>query len=739
MKYLVITLTCLFSITFFTTFSQMSPKAYNYNNFSEGGQEISEEMLDLIPSDYHNHPEFGKLPYNAPCDDCFELIHKRTDTTKMFVGKGTNGTHFYSQATLGLVHYEKDGRLLTYDPRLKPLSSGVYKSENQDTPTFIDINEENTGFEINNKQFKFNNKLELYLIKEDGAEVSLGIADWSNHTVGEEGIKVIDAWEGIDITVSFGLDKIKTNYVIDSPLDYLDDIAELKFSDNIILPDNYEMEEGDDELIDSEGNRFGSYDILNSQGENVFKIHKAFGYDKSEIKERSRSFYYELDETFNLFVPVDWITSDSTVFPLTIDPLVTSTGTQTAGWMSFFYNGAWCGGAGSCNYNLTVPKPANSTITGTTMDAVYESLGGYCAATCWMNEAGFKVTSPCGISPAPAATFWSCNAPNPGTCTAAGFDVYAELGSCLGAACSGNVTFQIQNSYCFCSLGGNCGDNCQWMPNNTWSMTLEGHTLETLGNTATGNGTETINTSDCSGSTTLDPDVLNGVPGYTYSWSNGQTASTINVSNASGAHTVDVTDACGVTRTATFEVNCPLAVTLANFTTENLGESVFVEWETKTERDNDYFQILRSDNGETFEVIGEVDGAGNSNSPINYSFKDKKPLNNISYYQLAIVDINGETEYSSIESVNRLSGNTALQLIPNPASEKVDVVFDFPTSGNFDLIISDMMGNKVFEDILSKEKGTQNTNVNTSQFRSGTYNVQLITKNKVYSAKLVVE
>lgn len=105
--------------------------------------------------------------------------------------------------------------------------------------------------------------------------------------------------------------------------------------------------------------------------------------------------------------------------------------------------------------------------------------------------------------------------PNPRTCTFAGYDVFPELGSCLGSACSGNVTFQIQNSYCFCSNGGNCGNNCQWMPNNTWSMTLESRTVEALGNTVTGNGSTTIMASSCAvgTTTTLDPTPQYGVPG----------------------------------------------------------------------------------------------------------------------------------------------------------------------------------------------------------------------------------
>jgi hypothetical protein len=722
----------------------MSEKVYNLSTFSNDDRVVTEEMLKLTPENYHNHPEFGKLPHNAPCEDCFELIHKRTDTTKLFVKNGSDGKHYFSQATLGLVHYFENGNKMTFDPRLRKKSAGYYEGAKQGTPTFIDINQENTGFKISNQSFRFNNEVELILIMPDDTEVSKDKADWSNYSVGEEGIRIIDAWEGIDIKIMYGLDRVKTNFIIKSDLPYLDNVKTIKFSDNIILPNNHSIVESGTGYIDSDGNRCGDYNVKNGSNSTVFKIHRAFGFDNSGLKERSRRFYYELDDNFNLFVPVDWIQSDSTVYPVTIDPLVTSTATQTAGWMSFQYNGLFCGNTGVCAYNLTVPRPPNSTITGTLMNAVYESLGGYCPWSCYMQEAAYKVTSPCGTSPSAANTFWYCNTPNPGTCTAAGYDVFPELGSCLGSACSGNVTFQIRNSYCYCSSGGNCGNNCQWMPNNTWSMTLEGRTVETLGNTVTGNGSTTIFASSCAGgtTTTLDPTPQYGVPGYTYNWSTGQTSPTINVSNftTGDIFTADVTDACSTTVTATFQVNCPLAVTLEEFYVESLQKEVRLDWVTASERNNDYFEILRStDEGETFEKIGVMDGAGNSNEEISYIFFDKSPVSEISYYKLGIVDTDGNIEYSPIQSVNRIEGEGTIVCMPNPADEKVDIVFNYPELGVYSITLVSSMGKEVLKKESKMEKGQQTTTLNTSNLKSGVYQLQIRTKTEIHKTKLVIE
>jgi hypothetical protein len=100
---------------------QMEANVFNPLSFTEETREITPELKKLTPAEFHNHPEFGLLPYNAPCSDCYELIHLRTDTTRMFVEKGSEGTRFYSQASYNAMSYkDAEGNYLTYDYRLKP-------------------------------------------------------------------------------------------------------------------------------------------------------------------------------------------------------------------------------------------------------------------------------------------------------------------------------------------------------------------------------------------------------------------------------------------------------------------------------------------------------------------------------------------------------------------------------------------------------------------------------------------
>lgn len=725
------------------SFSQ-EMKSYegNYTSFRDRSPKITEELKEMTPLEFHSNPEFGILPYDAPCSDCYELIHKRTDTTKYFVENGTFGGKFYAQTLLGTFHYVESGYTKSYHGYIQEINNDFYAGYNQDTPTFIDLSTKTTGFILGNERFSFNNNLTLDLVKINGSVVSLGIADWSVRTIGENGMRIINAWPNIDITIDFGLDRIKTNYIIKASIGNLSDVKYLRFSDEFILPQGTSIQPGETEYFDTDNNRIGDYTITNSTNQELFTIHPAFGFDASGMSENSRSFFYELNNNqLATFVPVqDWLATSSIVYPVTIDPQVNSTATFTGGQMSFQYNGAWCGLAGSCNYNLVVARPPNSTITGTTFSMQYQSVGGFCFWNCYQSEAAFKITSLCGISPAPAATYWNCNTNAAGTCTGTNIDVFPELGTCLGAACSGNVTFQVQNSYCYCSSGGNCGNNCQRMPNNTWSMTLIGTNLQTLGNTATGNGSQTISPVTCSGTTNLNPAPNNGVPGYTYSWSTGATTPTTTVpSYGSSPVTCTVTDACGVSRVATFIIICPLGIEYKYISAnKKANRTVEVEWETIEEKNNDYFTLFKSYDGISFEAIAVVPSKGQGD--FNYSMNDpNSSLSDVLYYKLMNTSLNGESESSALFKVDFNESESDLTIVPNPTSGMFHLKYNVPYSGLYTIELVDALGKIISSNESELKIGNVYLPYDLRNYPKGIYTVSIRNKTNTVKQRVVIQ
>lgn len=92
----------------------------------------------------------------------------------------------------------------------------------------------------------------------------------------------------------------------------------------------------------------------------------------------------------------------------------------------------------------------------------------------------------------------------------------------------------------------------------------------------------------------------------------------------------------------------PLPVELLGFEGEVIGPVNRLIWSTASEHDNDHFDVERSADGQDFERIGAVAGAGNSQELVTYTLKDERPLRGANYYRLKQVDTDGASTYSNI-------------------------------------------------------------------------------------------
>jgi hypothetical protein len=96
-----------------------------------------------------------------------------------------------------------------------------------------------------------------------------------------------------------------------------------------------------------------------------------------------------------------------------------------------------------------------------------------------------------------------------------------------------------------------------------------------------------------------------------------------------------------------------------------------INWTTFSEINNNYFTLERSGDGYKWEVIGTVEGAGNSSSIIDYTFYDRHPLKGVNYYKLKQTDYDGEYEYSDIISVKHIVKEKKLDRITNLMGQTV--------------------------------------------------------------------
>jgi hypothetical protein len=184
----------------------------------------------------------------------------------------------------------------------------------------------------------------------------------------------------------------------------------------------------------------------------------------------------------------------------------------------------------------------------------------------------------------------------------------------------------------------------------------------------------------------------------------------------------------------------PLPVKLTKFTAKAINnDAVKVEWVTSLEINNDYFTIERSTNGINFEMIGKVDGAGNSTKALAYSFMDVNPMEGISYYRLKQTDYDGQFSYSNIATVT-IGSNGTITLFPNPANDVVNINLN-NLSSEAHLKIYDEFGKLVFAQTYAKgaPHATNTITLNLKDMlANGVYFVDINSNGTNFKQKLIV-
>jgi hypothetical protein len=188
----------------------------------------------------------------------------------------------------------------------------------------------------------------------------------------------------------------------------------------------------------------------------------------------------------------------------------------------------------------------------------------------------------------------------------------------------------------------------------------------------------------------------------------------------------------------------PLPVELSNFSLSQIGMSVKLTWQTITEVMNYGFEIQRSSNQYEWDVLGFVDGYGNSNIPRNYEFMDESlPGEGNYYYRLKQIDTDGTFEFSPMLDiyVNNIPLEFSLsQNYPNPFNPSTKIVFSLPYETEITLAVFNAIGQKI-SDIISGEvynAGKHEIQFDGSKLASGIYFYSILTENFSQTRKMML-
>ncbi|NVO01300.1 MAG: hypothetical protein HXX09_01225 [Bacteroidetes bacterium] len=181
----------------------------------------------------------------------------------------------------------------------------------------------------------------------------------------------------------------------------------------------------------------------------------------------------------------------------------------------------------------------------------------------------------------------------------------------------------------------------------------------------------------------------------------------------------------------------PLPISLSKFTANCFEKGVDVNWTTASETNNNYFTIERSTDANSWEIIETINGAGNSNHPINYLFTDRNSVNGKSYYRLKQTDFDGKFTYSTAAAVDCGSESSAeIIAYPNPAEHNVYFHILLPKKENVVLNIYDVIGQKIYSAEINVD-GVVNYQVNLEEFATGNYKYLVIGKTQIFNGQFV--
>ena len=168
----------------------------------------------------------------------------------------------------------------------------------------------------------------------------------------------------------------------------------------------------------------------------------------------------------------------------------------------------------------------------------------------------------------------------------------------------------------------------------------------------------------------------------------------------------------------------PLPVELLSFEGRALSATTaLLEWRTATERDNDYFTVERSMNGQDWAPLGVQDGAGNSTTELSYSMEDPTASGDLCYYRLQQTDFDGASTWSDVVSV-RFSEVAATRpyAYPNPSEGPVVVVLPDELDDALGFALIDGKGGSI--PIGFQKIGPGRYRVDPGPVTSGTYMLQ---------------
>jgi hypothetical protein len=205
----------------------------------------------------------------------------------------------------------------------------------------------------------------------------------------------------------------------------------------------------------------------------------------------------------------------------------------------------------------------------------------------------------------------------------------------------------------------------------------------------------------------------------------------------------------GITSFSQFNIttNGVLPIELLDFKAILNNKKVDITWQVMGEKDVNYYEIERSTDGKNFKPIGNEIA---KNNPItqptpnivhhtSYIVHDPTPQYGVNYYRLNIVERNGNSHYSPIQSVVFEDiKQLKLTIYPNPTTDVLNIQFKADKAQILDFELFDLTGRRVYNYTLSAKEGNNHLFFHTEQFAAGLYTLKMMQGGHLVSVEKVL-
>lgn len=168
---------------------------------------------------------------------------------------------------------------------------------------------------------------------------------------------------------------------------------------------------------------------------------------------------------------------------------------------------------------------------------------------------------------------------------------------------------------------------------------------------------------------------------------------------------------------------------IINFTASSVPQGVKISWSTSAETNNDYFTLEHSNDGVNFEALDNVDGSGNTQQAVQYTYLDEVPSAGVNYYRLCQTCFDGSSktfEPISIKLGKNSSSLSVVNVYPNPFNGDFLLTYHSDAKTLTTLEILNAQGKRYYSEALKSDSGVNVYDFNSKvQLPHGIYFVSL--------------